>query len=347
MTTQPTRPTRYRDLDWEKDFEPLYGSPIHIPEDVLLWRGYDMQYEPISERFSYFSSRDIATSYAQKPNHTLGCFVTTKELKLLDICFMRHILRRIIQMNNSDPNINDFVSTMISFGLCSLGHQILLLNERYKELLQKSTKNSQFIQECINEVRKTYDSARFIEQEGVRVAETTNDGQTMSFLKGLFEDHFDGFISPRLHTPFHIEKEGQFNPEIILFNPNQVQLKKLPIFPNRVPKLLINRLIENGHRLIIVDPPGKNVFGQFYMNGGGNVPIYNSKYHPHDEITEKLNKNHKKSIEEYTKANNAGKQWNQKLRFVNRYAPSPAVAVTKFTSNHFTLPIEERPKMLI
>ncbi len=339
MTTQGHK---YIDLDWETNFEPLYGSPIRIPENVLLWRGYDTQYEPISERFAYFSSKDVATSYAQKPNHTLGCFITTKQLKLLDINFMSDILRRIIQMNDSDPNINDFLSCMISFGLCSLGHQIILLKERYKDTLQKSTKNSQTMKNAINEVINLYQPTRLIEQEGVRIAETSNDGQTMAFLQGLFEGYFDGFISPRLRTPFHIEKEGQLNPEIILFNPKNAQLQKITTFPNRVPKIAIDRFIENSHRLIIIDPPGKNVFGQFYMNGGRNASIYNSNQHHHDEITAKLNKNHKKSIEEYTRANKAGKHWNTKIRFVNIYTPSPSVPITMVTSNRITIPIDER-----
>lgn len=67
---------------------------------------------------------------------------------------MKQLLRRIIQINDSDPNLNDFISTMISFGLCSLRHQIILLKERYKEHFKKSTQHSKFIKECINEVIK-------------------------------------------------------------------------------------------------------------------------------------------------------------------------------------------------
>lgn len=341
MTTQHHK---YIDLDWEQEFEPLYGSPLRIPENVLLWRGYDTNYEPISERFAYFSSRDIATSYAQKTNHTLGCFVTTKELKLLDICFMKQLLRRIIQTNQTDSDIEDFVSTILSFGICSLGHQIDLLKIRFKDQINKKNKT---LINSINEVIKHYDSTKLIEQDGFRIADTTNDAVTMAFLQGLFEGHFDGFISPRLHTPFHIEKKGQLSPEMILFNPNQAQIQQLFKIPSRIIKMPINILVSNRYSLITINTNihDKNIFSQFYMSGG-RLTVYNDSKHYLDDFEAMLNTNHTSSLKKYIRANQAGQKWNHKLIFTDIYAPTPRLEITPFPTSLPQTSIEQRTTYL-
>lgn len=341
MTTQPTR---YIDLDWEQSFEPLYGSPIIIPENTLLWRGYDVKYEPISNRFAYFSSKSIATGYAQKPGHTLGCFVTKKELKLLDICFMKQLLRRIIQTNQTDSDIEDFVSTILSFGICSLGHQIDLLQIRFKDQISKNNKT---IIKSINEVIKYYDSTKLIEQDGFRIADTNNDAITMAFLQGLFEGHFDGFISPRLHTPFHIEKDGQLSPEMILFNPKQVHLQQVFTKPSRIINISLDKLISTRYNLITINPniQGTNIYSQFYMSGG-RLPVYNDSKHYLDDFESMFNKNNKSSLKKYTLANQAGQKWNDKFIFTDIYAPVPSVTLTPFPTSLPPRSMEDRMKLL-
>lgn len=333
-------PTRYIDLDWEQSFEPLYGSPIIIPNHTLLWRGYDIQYEPISNRFAYFSSKNIATGYARQPNHTLGCFVTTKELKILDICFMKQLLRRIIQTNQTDSDIEDFVSTILSFGICSLGHQIDLLKLRFKDQINKKNKNSI---ESINEVIKYYDSTKIIEQDGFRIADTNNDAITMAFLQGLFEGHFDGFISPRLHTPFHVEKGGQLSPELIIFNPKQAHLQQLFSKPSPIIIMSFDNLLSTRYNLITINQniKGKNIYSQFYMSGG-HLPIYNDSKHYLDDFETKVNKKNKSSLKKYIHANQAGQKWNRKFIFTDLYAPVPSFTITPFPSSLNQPSIEER-----
>lgn len=306
--------TQYIELDWEQQFEPLYGSPIIIPINTMLWRGYDIRYPPIGERFAYYSGREIVMEYAKKEYRELGCFITQQPLKLLDIRFMSNILERIIQTNQSDKNINDFASSMISFGLCSLGHQIILLRHRYQESLKEKSNESNQIQEGISKMIELYKPNNIIEQKGIRVAETTNDGTTMAFLQELFKGLFDGFISPRLKTIFHIEKGGQLNPELILFNPKLSNIIQITRYPSNVILKSISELLKDKHQIIDVKriKNGDKISMKMYLSGG-------KQYINHhlDEYEDKLNNKDKVIISLYNKAIKSGKKWRENLTIIN------------------------------
>lgn len=325
------------ELDWEDYFEPLFGSPIIIPKNVLLWRGYDTRYNAISERFSYYSSMNIALEYAKKSSRELGGFVTTRPLKILDIRFMKQILARIIQLNKSDKYINDFASTIISFGLCSLSHQIRLIKIQFGNYI--NTPDGKLIKEGIKKLIEKCTPDTVVEQEGVRIAETTNDGTTMAFLQELFADFFDGFISPRIITPFHVEKKGQLNPEIILFNPLKSAIQQINIYPSNVIIRPISAFITDKHQLVHLDMTNNEarITMKMYMSGGNGEDYEDTRYnyiksHHLDEYENKLNSNDKKLVKLYTNTIRAGKRWNRKILITHPYAVSPTVPVTPFTS---------------
>ncbi len=321
----------YIELDWEEQFEPLYGSPIIIPENTLLWRGYDIRYPAIGERFAYYSGREIVTEYAKKEHRELGCFVTRKSLKILDIRFLSNILERIIQTNQSDKNINDFASSIISFGLCSLGHQIILLKQRYRDILKKNTENANIMKESISKMIEYYKPNNIIEQKGIRVAETTNDGTTMAFLQELFKGLFDGFISPRLETVFHVEKGGQLNPELILFNPKMSNLFQISRYPSNVILKSIDKLLKDKHQLIdmrkIIN--GERISMRMYLSGG---KVYNR--HHLDDFEDNLNNKDKKTISKYNNAIKRGREWRKNITIINPET-TPQFKITPFTNSVF------------
>jgi hypothetical protein len=320
--------TEYIELDWEAEFEPLYGSEIIIPENTMLWRGYDNRFNAIPERYVYYSSSRIAYEYAKKEDRELGCFVTKTPLKLMDIRFMMNILERIIETNQSDIYLNDFASSIISFGLCSLGHQITLLKERYKEELKKDTANSKEIKKNIKKMIDIYKPLNIVEQKGVRVAETTNDGVTMAFLQELFKGLFDGFVSPRLFTAFHTEKGGQLNPEMIIFNPKVSNIKQIKYYPSNIIKKSFNDFISDNHQLINVRMmnSGEEISMKMYVSGGKQI---NSKHYL-DDYEDKLNANDKEVVKEYKNATKSGKRWRKKIDIRMIYRASPCVEVTPF-----------------
>lgn len=324
--------TQYIDINWEVPFEPLYGSPIIIPENTMLWRGYDTNFNPIPERYLYYSSSSSAYEYAQKQGRDLGCFVTTNPIKLMDIRFMMNILEKIIQTNQSDIYLNDFSSSIISFGLCSLGHQISLLKMRYKDVLQTQTANSKEIKRNIQKMIEVYKPLNIVEQKGVRVAETTNDGFTMAFLQELFKGLFDGFVSPRLFTPFHTEKAGQLNPEMIIFNPKASNLKQIKYYPSNIITKTFNDFISDNHQLINVRTmkSGEEISMKMYISGG--QPIINNSKHYLDDFEDKLNANDKETVKHYKTAIKAGKRWREKITIINSRPQGP------IKLNHFVSP---------
>ena len=337
MTSSP----QMFELDWEEQFEPLFGSPITIPQNTLLWRGYDTRYDPISERYSYYSSMNIALDYANQPFRELGCFITRRPLKILDIRFMKQILARIIQLNKADPYITDFASAILSFGICSLGHQIKLVKMRYSNLIKMNTPDSKIIKQGINKIVEGYEPNAIIEQEGVRIAETTNDGTTMAFLQEIFGNFFNGFISPRIATPFHDEKRGQLHPELILFNPKGCAIRQIYTYPSNIIVRPISTLISDKHQLVNLDArkDDARIQMKMYMSGGsGSGSSGNSsdiKTHYLDEYENKLNSNDKQTVKLYTNAVRAGKRWNRKLYISHPNGIVPTVPVTIFTSPTF------------
>jgi hypothetical protein len=331
-----TSSSTYIELDWEEHFDPLYGSPIIIPSNTLLWRGYDTKYDPISDRYAYYSSADIAMAYAQKQNRELGGFITTRPLKILDLRFMKTILSRIIQTNVNDTYIDDFFSCMISFGLCSLHHQIKMVEERYKKYIEKNnTVDAQYITRGIEMMRELCNTNRIIEQEGIRVAETTNDGIAITFLQELFKGLYDGFISPRLKTAFHMEKNGELTPEMIIFNPKQSRIKQITRVPHKRVIMPIIAFIRDKHQLINLNmiKSGSPISMKMFVSGG-NYSMMLAE-HPLDIFEDRLNNNDKEIKKGYDMAIKAGKRWRQKIAIVDPDTCSPEVECNKFTKSTF------------
>lgn len=188
-------------------FTPLYGRSITIPINTLVWRGYNAKY-PLSNRPAYFGSKSTAKAYG----NTLGSFINIKPLRLLDIRFLKVILAQLINSNlelKTQQERNIVKAITVSFGLCSLGHQIKLMKHLYKDQVLPG----------LEKMEEVYNSNLIIEQPGVRVGEVECDAFTVSFLKGLLSDLIDGFISPRLESIFHVEKDGFMSQEMIIFNP--------------------------------------------------------------------------------------------------------------------------------
>lgn len=199
-----------QELDWDVPFHPAYGL-VTMPKNMFVYyRGYDTSHPTISNYPSYYGSIITAKGYAELPGRTLGAFTNNKDIKLMDIRFMKDILRELFVIN--PPNNNDTFSVILSFGICSLQHQCILAEKRFKTSDMRNNLKSLF--DYYNSNKKDN-----VEQNGCRIAETTNDACTMGFLSTFFDGFADGFISPRQYSPFHIEKKNSIGAEMIIFNP--------------------------------------------------------------------------------------------------------------------------------
>jgi hypothetical protein len=315
--------SHYTELDWEHTWPPLYGKPIIIPKNTILWRSYDTQFPAIGDRFAYYSSHSVASGY-KGSSRELGCFVTSREVNLIDYRFMRVLLSRLIHLNTSEKAIEYLASIMLSFGLCSLGHQIELAKMRYVIPQMKG---------AIKAMEQYHKRGQLIEQTGVRIAETTNDIFTMGFLQELFKGIFDGFISPRLFSPFHVEKDkSMMSPEVILFNPKDSGIKEIS-YPHKssISLLSINDLlVTSGHVIlenIKKNKQNMNISMEFFMCGGG------INRHYLDEADELLNNKEKGHVIIYNNGMKFGRNYKSKVSILNVEAPTPTFEVNKFRWN--------------
>ena len=320
------RDHEYRVLDFEKQFSAIYGDTIEIPANTIFWRGYDPTYPTISSRPAYYGTEETAKSYKRRNGHVLGMFTNTRKLELLDVRFLKALLKQLFESIRDTNGLTAqdeelIMSTTASFGLCSLGHQIRLL----KYIYSKNLKNLQ----GLPELEKLYNPKAAFEAQGMRVAETVNDGYTMAFLKGLLYGVADGFISPRMETPYHIEKRGFLNPEMILFNPVKcgIQLVNPPMPIEDLPTLSINELMFKG-RYHIVSLDYKTLHSSFFMSyGGGSREKY---LHPLDEFDEYMDSDNKYIGKMYNDGYKTGVKMRSKEHIFSAEPPVPTIPTSIF-----------------
>jgi hypothetical protein len=260
----------YHELELEKTFDTAYGI-IKIPANTIFYRGYSTLYPPISKRFAYFSEKHVANSYIKSHEYTLSAFMNTHTLHVMDVRFMMSILRDMIYSNRDDESSLPIV---LSFGLCSLRHQVNLLNMRYRH---STTPLKGHVE--LQKIVDSLDPASPYEPQGVRVGETTNDAYTMAFLSELFGNLVDGYISPRLVSPFHVDnKNSSMVPELLIFNPFRSGIRQLSKFPpSNTPKVSLSSIYSSQLNHHVVRYKNNVYETSFYLSspmiGGGDSEI--------------------------------------------------------------------------
>jgi hypothetical protein len=269
-------------LDFDS-FPMVYGKII-IPKNTILYRGYDPKYAPISDRPSYFTSNiDYARSYSS----TIGYFITTKEIILYDLRYIRNILNNLLSQkkNNSKDVIETCNTLALSYGLCTFNKQIELYTKRYNDTLSGKVLKSIIRKKYEIEQQPIIDGINPIEPQGYRYAETNNDVDSGIILRKLFNEslyHIDGYIAPYLYSPFHTEKDKQLlNPEILIFNPSSSNIKLIQkkehidkIISN-LSKIKITELL-NDYNEVHFDLNGYSKIATWIQKGGSNFTSKNS-----------------------------------------------------------------------
>jgi hypothetical protein len=318
-------------LNFYKNFDPLYGYTIDIPSNVIMWRGYDPKYPAISERPAYYGAIEFAQGYAEKYNTLAQPFITTRQLRLLDIRYMKVLLTQLCDAISSNKYTKEdtdiIIATSISFGLCSLKHQIKLFKHRYKAIYLSNDPMFEGIKNGIKNLESILNENKIVEQRGVRIADTTNDAIVMGFLKELFNHTCDGYIAPNIESAFHIEKNGFIlNSEIILFNPIHSGIKQLKLpLPNGIKEITVQECIvkSNLNYTTINTRNIKTTYFNGIKKGGGkiNPDDYNNLYNNGDKNIIKL----------YNKGSKIGRKWNNYLR--SAIARHPEVPIEIFSNS--------------
>jgi hypothetical protein len=300
------------EIDWDTYFDPAYGIINVEPSTYIYYRGYDSSYPIVSDRPAYFGSLRTANGYGSIPGRRVNAFTNGNPLRLIDVRFMKDILRNLFDLHHPEEETSIY-SVLLSFGICSLNHQIGLAAERFPSLKGKPP--------LIN-LKKAYKESKY-EQQGVRIAETENDAVSMGFLKTLFEGFVDGFISPRQKSPFHVEKPDTIlNAEMIIFNPIKCDMKIVDPVPTKILKtsvdLFYNR--ELGKKIHV---GSHHIDTSIYLKTGGGVDT-------ELPTVEQINMNFDKPeiMEAWNKGTRAGSLWKEKARFGELINPHPTYPVT-------------------
>ena len=311
------------EINWDDNFLLMYGSTITIPAGAIMWRGFNPKFPAISPRPAYYGSRVFAQGYADKYGVDAKPFITTRPIRLLDIRYMKVLLSQLFEDNKQNLSDEQIVTaTIISFGLSSLSHQIELFKHRYKAIFTSTNPIYDNLKKGLKQLESTVNPS-FYEQKGVRIAETTNDAIVMGFLKELFSDKYDGYISPNILTPFHIEKINfLLNSELVLFDPPNSGIELLISLPQKVQKATINYFIlHSGHSFATIDTRGMKTS---YYKGGGAVNVC-------DDYNNEYDKGNKNIIKLYKQGEKCGRAWKDKpVKLYNTIAPGPEVDPTIF-----------------
>lgn len=316
---------------FEKPFDTAYGV-IKIPENMIFYRGYSTRYPALTERFAYFSDKKIASAYVKTSDYTLSAFTNTRVLRVLDVRFMMSILREMIYSNKEDESS---LPVVLSFGLCSLRHQVALMNIRYRSPGSR-VKGHDAMQKIVDGL----DPSSPFEPQGVRVGETTNDAYTMAFLSVLFENFVDGFVSPRLSSPYFVDNKNQMPPELILFNPIRSGIRKLSDFPPpNIPKYSMYSIyaMQTKHHILryLNNLSGYISYSSFHLQAGGGDGSNKIKLDVEYEIPSVENINERWNDDEIQTAIKNGacaaEKWKQIVCFGHQELPVPTLTVSPWT----------------
>jgi hypothetical protein len=328
------------EINWDDTFLPLYGNSIMIPANTIIWRGFDPKYEPISDRPAYYGSKIFAQGYAEKYGTNATPFITSRPLNLLDIRFMKVLLSQLFEHNHTSQANRIIQSTTISFGLCSLQHQITLFKDLYKAIYASNNPSYIPLKEGIKQLESIISPDTIYEQKGVRIAETTNDAIVMGFLKELFSGQYDGYISPNIYTPFHVEKKGFIlNSELVLFNPKESGIQLLRHIPKSIQKQTINGcILSSGYNYTTIKTRGMTT--SYYINTPNIKNNKNSKkiggytvITPCDDYNHLYEKGDKQIQKLYNEGVKQGIKWrNKSVSIYSSVAPGPEVDPSIFDS---------------
>jgi hypothetical protein len=277
----------YRLIDFD-DFPIIYGV-IKIPKNTVLYRGYDTRYPVISDRPAYFTSNaSYASSYSNSPNHTNGTFITTKDITMYDLRYIRNILTNLFQQrkSNSTDVINTCYTLALSYGLCTLEKQLELYKIRYIDKIDQKIIDS--LESTLATIKDDpiRDFINPIQAQGYRYAETNNDADSGLILRRLFttltNHKIDGYVSPYLFSPFHVEKmKNYLNPEILLFEPSTSGIKHvnndklLETINKNINRINITNLLDI-HNEVHFDLVGYHRIDSWIQSGGSNNHSKNS-----------------------------------------------------------------------
>lgn len=315
-------------LDWSESFEPLYGQPILVPSNMVFFRGYDKTFPVISDRVTHFGSQQTATGYARAPNTELGAFTNPRILRLFDYRYMRLLLQQLFSARTqaSFQHLEPMARVTMSYGLCALRDQLDLMRK-----LVPNTEGLAAVEAFYNtEIDgKGYESMPLyvnpFTPEGIRVAETNNDALTLVFIKHIFGHIVDGFIAPRLSSPYHVEKGGYVSAEMVLFNPQAAGIRPIAVSQLPQQRMAIAQILNGQSQAMHLTLKDLHTcshrVSRRVQTGGGFMPQT-------DAFFDGLSKKIPAVVEQAGKMEKAASYFKKHIKYVDCTAPHPVAPIT-------------------
>lgn len=317
-------------LNFDEDFAPVYGSYILLPQHCVFYRGYDTRFPIVSGWPSHYSTETIASSYGSSQHRTLGVFTNPKQpLRIVDYRYLKVLLADLFQNrpDNDQQTVDPIIRTSVGYGMCDLVDQLHIGTAMFKgspgvaalkQYYEQKIKTKSYIQKPLD--------INPVSTCGFRIAETDNDTYILQFLKECMGHIFDGFISPRQKSPYHVEKNGSMSPELVLFSPEKVGIVQIQgALALTIPTVTMNNILKYQSTAIHIEYKKlkathrrkAHTSGGCENNIGATDDVFQDAY---------INKN-KEAVDLLKDATKAAKKWKKQFTFLDHNARHPQSVV--------------------
>ena len=199
---------------------------IYLQTDTVFYRGIKSdkklsETEILRDRPMYVSSKDIAALYGK-----IYILKTKTSLRLLDLRKIMNLLNYILDYTD---DYNGNLMLMIAYGLVPYNLQIQMFQNFIEDMFKRGMVKQKAISDIQNKIEymKNFKFTNIprnpVITKGVRIGEPYIDMKCLMILKYMLKDVCDGYIAPKLKSPYHINDEA--HDEIVIFDPvNNLEL---------------------------------------------------------------------------------------------------------------------------
>lgn len=217
---------------------------VHLPQGTILYRGIQDNIPEsgvLRDMPMYLAPESIARVYGK-----VYALETIKGVRLLDlrkiISLLPTILSSMQKFGNDELNCAAHLS--MAYGCCSYRTQIEKLSSYYQHISPRipADINNKFKKRIHNMISFDFNKVPHdpIEIKGIRTGDSNINGYAVSVFKEIFKHWCDGYIAPRMFSPY--QEEGWVHEEIVIFRPKEFLKLSSATNPTRVN---INELLSD------------------------------------------------------------------------------------------------------
>jgi len=254
---------------------------IDIPKNSVFYKGImtDVDVKQcLADPIIYLTcNKELACCYGM-----CHAFKTKKPLKIMDLRKIGTLLSLMLDSMPKEKN-EVLLSLIVSFGFITdittqieALKQICSFNPEYHELL---TAANYFENKVIN-MKKQYKI--FYNPKGVRFSIRSTDRFAYEVCKQIFQDHFDGIVSPNLNTIETNAKTFQAG-ELVLFDPS-ASLKVIKEHKYEINDVFLNDILASKNTPYSFTMQGHELLSGFFFSKSGGVHQYQDKNEKNDII---------------------------------------------------------------